>query len=408
MRLTALLCTTALLASPAHAQFVTGSQSISFTAASSVCPNDPAGFPDGCDQAPIGGAIQHADFFTGYANNTGQVWTVRPPWNVAGVEFGVGAYTPTAQMKDPTTATLPTGCVYDPTTGAIWVICEPTGGATSVDVEGFDFGLHGGVRLYIHGPGWAAITIKDNNFLNGATSDSNGNSTGGGGFLIHILDQGIAASLDLESNTIDGNGALFPVNLADMLIDQRTTVGSTSVIKYNACLRVNSKCFAQSGAQDPNFSFNYHEGWEKGVGNANHMEAQILGSGTMATYTELFNTYLQPNTIAQGCAVCSVTTESWISNGGSGLTITLVNATNNTYISNADGSGNPLTGVLLDLQNNTYGTVNFTKNYFAPTGANFCTRNLSTTIGTTNWSGNIDMFDASTVSSFGHCPGSFN
>ena len=92
-----------------------------------VCPGDDAG---GCN---YGGSIRHPDFFSGHANQTGTsvfaaqnswgvnwqemrgsqpaTYPVRPPWAVAGVDFGVGV--PAAMMP---TAADPTarGTLKDP------------------------------------------------------------------------------------------------------------------------------------------------------------------------------------------------------------------------------------------------------------------------------------------------------
>lgn len=53
------------------------------------CPQG-VSFSDGCTGAPSNASFQIANFFTGYANQYGQVYATRPPWNVAGVDYPIG------------------------------------------------------------------------------------------------------------------------------------------------------------------------------------------------------------------------------------------------------------------------------------------------------------------------------
>jgi hypothetical protein len=92
----------------------------------------------------------HPDFFGtwngrayagGYAQQSGQSYVTRPPWNVCGVDYACGAPSTTG-LKDPAAeaATLPSGCSYGATSsvnGGPQVTCG-RGGAAAV-FDGWDF-----------------------------------------------------------------------------------------------------------------------------------------------------------------------------------------------------------------------------------------------------------------------------
>ena len=122
-------------------------------------------YDDGCAGAPPASAytIQHADFFAGYARQSGQVYAstggckgktnCHPPWAVAGVDYPVGVSTVGTGFASPGSATDPTNSA-SPNYGngnpakcakggsANVIICN---GATSkeVDIGPFDFSYQG-------------------------------------------------------------------------------------------------------------------------------------------------------------------------------------------------------------------------------------------------------------------------
>ena len=75
----------------------------------------PTAFADGC-AASEGGEIIHPDFYTGFANGSGQVYTSSHPgdFNEIGVDYGAGVPLTKAAYKDPWTTPLPTGCSLTP------------------------------------------------------------------------------------------------------------------------------------------------------------------------------------------------------------------------------------------------------------------------------------------------------
>lgn len=68
--------------------------------AATFCPRG-SDYPDGCAGAPSANAyaIQHPNFFNGYANQSGQSYVTRPYWNAPGIDYPVGI----------NAATLPSG-----------------------------------------------------------------------------------------------------------------------------------------------------------------------------------------------------------------------------------------------------------------------------------------------------------
>lgn len=178
----ALLATTALagfaaLAGPASARMPVSNRII----ASAGCMQGNT-YADGCPGAAAGTA-QFPTLFTGLIE---QAYPVRPPLNVAGVDYQVGVPTGTA-LKDPTTASLPSGCTFSGTT----VTCS----SGSPTLNGFDFGLHNGTLLHI--TGGSNIVVQNSHFLVG----SNMSGVAGGG-PIYVTG---GTNLSFLNNEMDGN-----------------------------------------------------------------------------------------------------------------------------------------------------------------------------------------------------------
>ena len=104
---------------------------------------------DGFASAPAG-TSQYPTFFSGYS--------IRPPWRVAGVDYAVGP-NPGVTLKDPATATLPSGVTRDSTNHLFTV----TG--SNVTLDGWDFSLEGG---------WNVIVGVDPLFVNTTATTSSG------------------------------------------------------------------------------------------------------------------------------------------------------------------------------------------------------------------------------------------
>src|SRR5262245_49447318 len=89
---------------------------------------------DGSANAPAG-APQLPNLFSGYA--------LRPPWEVAGVNYAVG-YEPSTALNNPATISMP-GVSVNTTNKTITV----TG--NNVTLDGYDFSLNGGWGVVVQG-----------------------------------------------------------------------------------------------------------------------------------------------------------------------------------------------------------------------------------------------------------------
>ncbi len=101
-------------------------------------------FNDGSTGAPAG-TPQFPNLFT--TNAAPGSYATRPPWKVAGVDYHVGidrnTYPTNASLKDPSSATLPSGVTR---TGTVMTIS-----GNNVLLDGFDFSLGGGWELDVNG-----------------------------------------------------------------------------------------------------------------------------------------------------------------------------------------------------------------------------------------------------------------
>jgi len=244
-----------------------------------ICPQGSAN-PDGCAASPRTATVQHANFFSGYANQSGQSYATRPPWNVAGVDYPVGVYTAAGQLLDPTlAASLPAGCAFVAADDA--VDCRGSG---SLDVKGLDFSLHGGVRLHIYGGYTGTCTVEDNNFKNGASSD------GVFGSLVRFDHS--TCNRVIQSNTFDGNAAAFPGKLIYLVFDTGTG-NFTSLTQYNAYLNCPQKCELFPASATITNQYNYVEDLELGP---SHGEWDIYTHSPTPNpgLTEQYMTLLEP------------------------------------------------------------------------------------------------------------------
>ena len=237
---------------------------------------------DGC-VAQAAGSILHVNFFTGYANQSGQTYVNCPSWNVAGVDYPVGYSSALASLKDPSqNVNLPSGCTYDSITNTVQ--CT-TGGP--LIVSGFNFALHNGIRLRVLGSN--SVIITNNYFFSGPAiyglRKMNAN--------LVLIDANVLGSVDIEHNTFDGNYRSSGGNLAYLVEDDRKN-GGTTTYRYNAFLNIPQKGFSIPAKSDVLVAYNYCEGLE--LAGPSHGECEIYGNreGIIQNVVENFNTYLEP------------------------------------------------------------------------------------------------------------------
>jgi hypothetical protein len=107
------------------------------------------------------------------AGTTTDYSTKRPQYNVPGVDYAIGPYTPFAQLKDPAIAGAAPGCVYTATSfspGSGLLTCGGTNSGFNGTVAHINFGPIGGhscTALAFRGtPGVTTFTVDDFYFFN--------------------------------------------------------------------------------------------------------------------------------------------------------------------------------------------------------------------------------------------------
>jgi hypothetical protein len=182
-------------------------QSETITGATPACPRGSA-YKDGCPAA-VAAVTLFRTMLNGYA--------ARPPWNVAGVDYGIGIPTGTT-LQDPTAGGLPSGTTLNASAHTITV----TG--ANVTLNGFDFGLHNGYQVIVAATG---TTIKNSHFLVGTNQGSQGT----------VLSATTACSkLTLLNNEFDGANIAVTAQL-----------GTTIAILCSGSLTVKYNYFHNSG-----------------------------------------------------------------------------------------------------------------------------------------------------------------
>lgn len=150
------------------------------------CPMGSA-FTDGCAGASVA-TKPLAGILGGYVK--------RPPWNVAGVDFGVGVPTGTS-LIDVTTATLPTGCHF-----ASPVVTCSSGTPT---LSALDFTLHNGTVLNITS---GSVTVLNSKFKVGSNS---------AGFNHNVMTASGTANITAKNNEFDGASVVVQAKIDQML-----------------------------------------------------------------------------------------------------------------------------------------------------------------------------------------------
>jgi hypothetical protein len=154
-------------------------------------------YNDGSANAPTG-TPQYPHLLDSY--------TLRPPWQVAGVDYYVG-YPAGTVLKDPTViANLPAGASRDTTNHMIRI------NASNVTLDGFDFSLHGGYAVYIANGSWTGTRIINSYFKVP-------------GFA--VLVQGTAANTYVGYCVIDGDSA------TSCVVGELLSIGNGATVEYN-------------------------------------------------------------------------------------------------------------------------------------------------------------------------------
>jgi hypothetical protein len=360
-----------------------GQTSVAAASIKSSCPNA-SNYADGC--APLlaarqGGNFQYAswDAFSGDSRQSGQTWSSpKPPWNVAGVDYPVGYYTPRGSLKIPGVSPLPPGCEMTTNAGGgPQFQCHST--LSSISLVGWDFhptsGPYAGqcVNLVINanaatGPG-AAVTIADNHF------QSDRQCSMAGAALLKIRETPAPGGVKILSNEFDGNcsvtqnaGGDTPVN------DSRAPGAGPKTEEYNyfhdICLRPETDVTAAPTT----FNFNLATRWCMlcaKAGTHGEVDEWIvpggMASGVMHNpkVTASFNTIATPRTPSSCC------TATFFFFGDGGSAFDEIEVSNNTVVTNttANDGGYAYGAALMEVGVNYVGKVRVSGNYVDSTGA---------------------------------------
>ena len=217
-------------------------------------------YNDGSAQAPAGTPLL-PKLLSGYA--------VRPPWEVAGVDYAVGVPAGTI-LQNPATISM-TGVTVDTATHTIYV----TG--SNVTLSGYDFGSAGGWGVYIE-TGVTNTVIENSNFLVGANQNVPISAAAGSG------------NLTVQDNTINGGGGQDAAVWA--LINYNGS--GTFTAKYNSLLNAPEDAIDfSSGTMTTIVEYNLFE--NLGTDTGSHPDPVQYDAVDSTNSVEAFNTIYQPS-----------------------------------------------------------------------------------------------------------------
>ncbi len=241
--------------------------SVSFIICSVVAIAQP--YNDGASNASRGPA-QRPTLFFGYC--------VRPPWQVAGVDYAVGIDSGTVLKNPVTCGCLPTGASRDEVNHLIRVT------ANNVVLDGFDFYTYGRYNVYIDGS------------TNSVTGTQVKNCYFYGG--VPVTSHGTVTNTSITHNTIDGAGVN---DTCTGCYGECIYVNGDLTVEYNWIKNVQQHFVSTGGAPGGtlNYRFNLLEdgGWVTGA-HLNYL--QWSGNAVSNNPKALFNTMVQHVTLAGG------------------------------------------------------------------------------------------------------------
>ena len=387
---------------------------------------------DGCAGQPINGNILHTNFFTSYALQSGQTYSIRPPWNVAGVDYPVGqASNATITIASPaivtefshghvagdkivffTTGSLPTGVTAGTTYFVIaaglgtnsYEISTSSGGS-AVNTSGSQSGFHVALKdpladalpsgcsvqtftfQYVLCHSTGGNIVLDHWYFNDANIEVNGDCTSftftnnryltgahiasnAVQFGTIVVDSG-ACSQDFENNLWDGNAQNLSSYNSPGDIVTNSTGAFTS--KYEAHINTELRSFALNAEQTANvlIEFDYFDGMN--FNNAGHGEELILSNAnnvaTTPSFIVSYTTQLNPSTFGGGY------TAAWYFSGGlstPNYVITSASYDHNITVDNLFGGvGGTVVGAVAALRfpGPAITSLSITANYIDPIGA---------------------------------------
>lgn len=311
-----------------------------------ACPYSAGGYSDGCTGAPPAPA-NYPSFLSGVG------YAVRPPWNVAGVDYGVGI-TPGTVLTDWQSISI-TGVSTEGGSHGTQVFCN--GAASTVTINGVDFSLHGGASFTNYESNCSNITITNSKF--GCVPYDN---------TANINDPG-SSTWVIENNWFNAAGCGLGSNGF-----QSITSSTNTTFRYNWVQNMPGELLnTYAGSID--YRFNLID--EANILDSTHQNfLQTNGGGNMPSMVVVFNTVksttcspgTQPGaegfqfynnatgTVANG----SVSNNVMVARGGP-CTYNSESFPLMTYMIHGTGAGSATTTVT--------GTITANQNYFDTTGA---------------------------------------
>lgn len=324
-----------------------------------------AGYADG-SSAAAGGTAQLPTILNGYA--------LRPPWNVAGVDYAVGPHSGTSFTS--IASSQPANTTYN---GSYLRI-----NANNVTIDGYDFTVNSGIMLY-NFDDYTGLVVRNCKF---GGSNYNNLSTG----PLHL----VGAPVTVEYCTIDGGST--GGSQATLFFLNNSTTG-LATFRYNWLKNFNQHVVESLKAVTLDFRFNLID--DAPNQNATSHYNCIQWGGGLIDATWAFNTVYQTTANAQAGEMV----QGYCNDASPGGTMHSPNFSNNvliaknagtaSYLMHGSGSG---TGVT-----NLTGTPICSENYFDPTGTisgDPFYQGSATFSGWTATSPNKNMVTGSTVTLF--------
>ncbi len=310
-----------------------------------------AGLGDGCP-APNGGTFQIPNFFSGYAQQSGQTWgnkngntgcpattkNCHPLWNVAGVDYPIGHYTPTPDLAEPAKIPASTNCEwrasgYHFNPDMPYVQCGVNPDLPS-QVEGYNFGAIGAhgcaaIALPVH---YRQPTLIRNNLFSLDDAGCSTRMRARDGILPAIVfspygDGDITITQNEFNGKTDNDETGGGSNLT--WIDGKTS--GTLTVTYNVFYHNPGHVYGAGGSPTSvlSFAYNYYEQVEF-RGFQGH--AEIQSQNIFSQYSSRYETILSPSDTCV-CGETLIYVASAGSNNG-GVTIA-----NDVMVQNTVGGG---------------------------------------------------------------------
>jgi hypothetical protein len=308
--------------------------------------------------ATANGTPEFPNLFNSYA--------VRPSWQVAGVDYYVGAPAGTAFL-DPSTINMHDVSVD--TVNHFIRIWNPDG--ANVTLNGYDFSASGGWLVYIYQVG-GTITIENSNF-NGSP----------GAYEIDTAAQSYG-NLVVQNNTMNGNA-----NNQEMysLISDHNSAG-TLTVQNNYMTNTAHMIEISSGTLIDQYNLQVYGGGT--YDGTNHVNFTQFSGGTVT------NSVIQYNTLIEPPYVAGQATGEMIQVQVQGGSITNTTVNNNTLIAQPGSAPTISTGIDIRQSSGALDTVAVTNNYIDPSAMLNPIVQQGTITGLTQ-AGNINMLTGQNI-----------